>query len=466
MLFNSLDFLLFYVAVAVSFRVLRGVGAWRPAKLFLLASSYLFYMSWNPPFVLLLLLTTAVDFAAGQRIHDATSPGAKRAWLLLSLLTNLGILGYFKYARFLFENLAWLRGYEGPTPAIFDVILPLGISFHTFQSISYTIDMYRGGGKPARDLLDFALFVCFFPQMAAGPIVRSWDFLPQCAAPVPRDERYHERALMLIMVGLFKKVVCADTLGEYVDEVYADIEKFGAANLILAAWAYSFQIYFDFSGYSDMAIGLAGLLGFSLPQNFRVPYCAENPREFWQRWHIALSTWLRDYVYISLGGNRGGEARARWNVFLTMAIGGLWHGAAWHYVLWGAYHGALLVVHRMVAARRPPSPGPLPRLARQFVTFNLVALGLVFFRAPDNAHIVAFLSGLVSGGELVTSGPFLRAILWTGGALAVHHFLDRQSVAPFFLARPPALQATAYAILAVLVFLFSPTSERFIYFQF
>jgi len=465
MLFNSLDFLIFFVVVAVVFRVLRASGAWRPAKLFLLASSYFFYMSWNPPFVLLILLTTAVDFVAGQRIHDTPGRGAKRVWLLLSLGTNLGILAYFKYARFLFENVAWLGGYAGPVPAIFDVILPLGISFHTFQSISYTIDMYRGGGKPSRDLLDFALFVCFFPQMAAGPIVRSWDFLPQAAAPVPRDERYHERALMLIMLGLFKKVVCADTLGEYVDQVYADMGRFGGANIVLAAWAYTFQIYFDFSGYSDMAIGLAGLLGFSLPDNFRLPYCAENPREFWQRWHIALSTWLRDYVYISLGGNRQGEARARWNVFLTMTIGGLWHGAAWHYVLWGAYHGLLLVLHRAVAARRPPSPSPLARLGRQFTTFNLVAIGLVFFRAPSNSHIADFFGRLGEGG-FVVNGPCLRAVLWVAGALAVHHFLDRCKVGHLFLARPPIVQATAYAVLAVLVFLFSPTSERFIYFQF
>ena len=465
MLFNSLEFLLFYPTVLLVFWALALTPAWTLRKLVLLGASYLFYISWNPPFVLLLMFSTALDFVAARRMHAAATRGGRRAWLLASLVGNLGVLAYFKYAAFAAASFAALVETPLVDPAFFNVILPLGISFYTFQSLSYTIDVYRGAIPPHPSLLDFALYVAFFPQLVAGPIVRAAYFLPQLARPTGIGGTATERALMLIALGLFKKVVCADVLGEYVDEVFAHVWRYRGINLLVAAYAYAFQIYFDFSGYSDMAIGLAGLLGFRIPINFRMPYAAQNPVEFWRRWHISLSTWLRDYLYIPLGGNRRGRARTYVNLMLTMLLGGLWHGAAWTFVVWGAYHGVLLALHRLLFRGRVRHESALAVLGRRLATFHLVAAGFVIFRAPSLAEVGIFLRQIIEPG-LATSPAFVRAVGWTVLAFAVHQLAADRRPGRVFLRTPPLVQATVYAAAAVLVFLFSPLSERFIYFQF
>jgi alginate O-acetyltransferase complex protein AlgI len=465
MLFNSTDFLLFYLAVLAVYWGLAVTGAWRLRKVVLLVASYLFYASWSPPFVLLLLATTLVDFSVALRLRAAASARRRRQWILLSLTANLGVLAYFKYGRFLFENVWWAFGDTSSMPAFLQITLPLGISFYTFQSVSYTIDVYRGVVAPTRSFPDFALYVAFFPQLVAGPIVRAGTFLPQLARSRRVSSADAERALMLIALGLFKKVVCADVLGEYVDQVFGAIDQHRGLNLLVAIYAYAFQIYFDFSGYSDMAIGLAALLGFHLPVNFHLPYAAQNPSEFWQRWHISLSTWLRDYLYIPLGGNRHGEAWTYRNLMITMLLGGLWHGAAWHFVAWGAYHGLLLVGHRRYLLARPRRETPLAVLLRRLAMFHLACAGWVFFRAPSLAESIRFFRNLLEPG-LVVSPTFLRALAWSAAALAIHQLVADRRPGRVFLESPPLLQATVYAAVVVLVFLFSPTSQRFIYFQF
>jgi D-alanyl-lipoteichoic acid acyltransferase DltB (MBOAT superfamily) len=274
-----------------------------------------------------------------------------------------------------------------------------------------------------------------------------------------------ERALMLIALGLFKKVVCADVLGEYVDQVFAALPGQRGFNLVVAAYAYAFQIYFDFSGYSDMAIGLAALLGFELPINFRLPYAATDPSDFWRRWHVSLSTWLRDYLYIPLGGNRRGSVRTYVNLMLTMILGGLWHGPAWHFVSWGTYHGGLLAVHRWWTAGAS-TPAPRGHIwLRRLVMFHLVCVGWVLFRVKSSEEIATFVSGLARPG--ITPSPALgRAIVWTALAWVIHQLCAERDFGRRFLALPPVAQAASYAAVAVLVFLFSPVTQRFIYFQF
>jgi alginate O-acetyltransferase complex protein AlgI len=462
MLFNSVEFLLFYVAVLAVYYGLAPTRAWGLRKLVLLLASCLFYMSWSPAFILLLLLIAALCFAAVLGMAAATDPRWKRAWLALGVGTSLAILGYFKYRGFVLENLSLLG--TKLDPRFSQVILPLGISFYTFHAISYMVDVYRGRVAPHRNFLDVALYIAFFPQLVAGPIMRASVFLPQLARAPQLSGPAAERALMLIALGLFKKVVGADVLGEYVDQVFRDVAGHHGVNLAVAIYAYAFQIYFDFSGYSDMALGLAALLGFQLPVNFRLPYAAQNPSELWQRWHISLSTWLRDYLYIPLGGNRRGTGRTYANLMITMVLGGLWHGAAWNFVAWGTYHGALLALHRWWG-RDSPSDGGWRVVARRLGMFHLTCVGWVLFRAESAADIFRYFHGLVQPGVVVTPA-FTRAVWWSALAFVVHQLCADRDLGQRFLRMPPGVQAATYAAMAVLVFLFSPGTQRFIYFQF
>ena len=467
MLFNSVEFLLFYLAVLALYYGLAPTGAWRLRKLVLLAASVLFYMSWDPAFVPLLGFMTALVFVAALGVTGADAPRPKRIWLTLGVGSSLAILGYFKYRAFVLENLSGL-GFR-LDPRALSVVLPLGISFYTFHAISYLVDVYRGRVAASRNFFDVALYIAFFPQLVAGPIARASQFLPQLAERRRLSSDVVDRALMLIALGLFKKVACADVLGEYVDEVFKNVSGYPGLNLAVAAYAYAFQIYFDFSGYSDMAIGFAALLGLQLPINFRLPYVAQNPSEFWQRWHISLSTWLRDYLYIPLGGNRRGRARTYANLMITMVLGGLWHGPAWNFVAWCTYHGALLSGHRWWTERRGASERPVDArwrvLARRCVMFHLVCAGWVLFRANSAADIAAYFRGIVQPG-LALSPTFTRAALWSALAFVAHQLCAERDLGLRFLRMPPLVQATAYAAVAVLVFLFSPGTQRFIYFQF
>lgn len=335
LLFNSSFFLFFFIVILLFYPLIANrikVRTW-----YLMLISLYFYYKTSGSFVVLLLITSVVNFSLGAWIHRAKSKGAKRGFLLLSLFWNLGSLGYFKYTNFLMTTLNQIFGGQLP---LYDIILPVGISFFTFQTWSYTLDVYFGKLKPIKSFADFTFFVSFFPQLVAGPIVRASYFIPQIHKDVHLDKDTVARALVLIFSGLLKKGVIADYLSiNFVDRVFENPALFSGVENLLGVYAYALQIYCDFSGYSDIAIGLAALLGFNLPVNFLTPYRATSVTDFWRRWHISLSTWLRDYLYIPLGGNRKGKPRQYVNLMLTMLLGGLWHGASWNFVVWGGMHG-------------------------------------------------------------------------------------------------------------------------------
>ena len=347
MLFNSLTFVVFFAVVVSAYWMMR---SWPARKNLLVVASYVFYGAWNPPFAALLFGTTAMDFYLGRIMGKQTQPEARKVWLVISVAVNLSMLGFFKYGNFLLENFQWVlaRGGIAYQPPHLDLFLPIGISFYTFHSLSYTLDIYRGVLKPTRSLRDFVLAVSFFPQLVAGPIVRAGDFLPQLEAPPKPQQGRFFWGLLLMTLGLFEKVVLADTLlAGSADTVFA----YGGSLVALDSWAgvmaFAGQIFFDFAGYSICAIGAALCLGFHLKDNFRFPYAAVGFSDFWRRWHISLSTFLRDYLYIPIGGNRAGAARAMINLMIVMFIGGLWHGAAWTFVVWGLLHGSYLALERL-----------------------------------------------------------------------------------------------------------------------
>lgn len=389
---------LFLLAYYLSPRRLR--------SLTLALASYVFYGWWRPDFVLLMLASTVVDFFCGQQITSARRRGASgRPYLILSLVTNLGLLAYFKYANFavdIVNDLRHLTGYSS-IPWV-EVVLPIGISFYTFQSLSYTVDLYRGHSEPVHKFTDFMCYVAMFPQLVAGPIVRYHTFARQL-----RDRRHDvqtfARGVVAFQIGLIKKVLVADTFAPLVDTVFSEGDH-GFLEAWLGLLAYSFQIYFDFSGYSDMAIGLGLMIGFRLPINFDRPYAALSITDFWRRWHISLSAFLRDYLYIPLGGNRRGPLRTYVNLLATMLLGGLWHGAQWTFVVWGAFHGALLACERRLGWDRRQAPRGLHRTLRIVVTFVAVLIGWVFFRSPSLGFAVDFLATLVNVGDLVVTPSF------------------------------------------------------------
>lgn len=464
MVFNSVEFFVFLLSVLGLYHGVLARASWRVRKGFLTVVSYLFYMSWSPSFGLLLLGSTLIDFFLALRMERMATRAGRRALLLISLTFNLGMLGFFKYGSFISTNVYDLFGWSGD-PMWAAVALPIGISFYTFESLSYTIDVYRGEAA-CRNLLDFALFLSFFPHLVAGPIVRPRDFLPQLERQPAIVPAAVELALARIAQGFLKKVVLADGIGVYVDMVWHDPVGCGLPNMLVALYGYAFQIYFDFSGYTDIALGVAQLFGLTLPENFDRPYLAANAREFWQRWHISLSTWLRDYLYVSLGGNRRGPVQTYVNLFLTMLLGGLWHGAAWNFVLWGGYHGLLLAGHRAWSAWRPPvSPGRGRVWLSRLATFHLVCLGWILFRGPSLDSIGAFLAGF---GRLTfePSRAMTQATIYVAIGVILHGLPPAQAVRRRWVTSPAVLQGAGYAIVTILAFLLSPASERFIYFQF
>ena len=395
MVFSSPLFVYYYLPLALAVYCLTP----RRAKHFALtAFSYLFYGWANPWFTLLMLGSTLVDYRCGLAMSSGGESTRKRA-LVVSICANLSLLGFFKYFNFAAENAAaFMRLIGLGSPAwegVLQVTLPLGISFYTFQSMSYTIDVYRGDARPIRRFIDFACYVSMFPQLVAGPIVRFSDVSEQLRSRTHTLEKF-ARGAALFSVGMAKKVALANPCGKVADTV------FEAGSLhFLDAWhgllAYAFQIYFDFSGYSDMAIGLGLTLGFAFPKNFDSPYRSESITEFWRRWHISLSSWLRDYLYIPLGGNRKGPGRTYVNLALVMILGGLWHGASWNFVVWGSLHGGMLALERWRGKRAVYSG--LPRWARVGLTFLLVCLGWAFFRAPDLGSAWTFLCSLAGLGS-------------------------------------------------------------------
>lgn len=473
MLFNSLTFIVFFALVLGAYWTLH---SWNARKNMLLVASYIFYGAWNPPFALLLFATTALDFFLGARIAQAQQPRIKRAWLIASVTSNLSMLGFFKYGNFLLENFQWLLARAGVAyqPPHLDVFLPIGISFYTFHSLSYTLDVYRGVCTPTKSLRDFTLAVSFFPQLVAGPIVRAADFLPQLVtAPALRAGQFGW-GLMLMTLGMFEKIVLADTmLASSADTIFGYAGPVQALDAWTGVLAFAGQIFFDFAGYSTCAIGAALCLGFHLKDNFRFPYAASGFSDFWRRWHISLSTFLRDFLYIPLGGNRFGPAKAALNLMIVMFIGGLWHGASWTFVVWGLLHGVYLVLERMLTAFTKE-----PRWAQAFIgrllavvgTYAAVCFAWVFFRATTfttAAHLVAAMAGMGPKGDAVlTTREILQVGFVTAGLLLAHWNLRDTSIEAVVARMPRGLVVALWTLMLSAIILTQGNGNAFIYFQF
>ncbi|MFK7873917.1 MAG: MBOAT family protein [Oligoflexales bacterium] len=379
MLFYDCKFLLFFFIIFIIYWFLKNNTS---RKVLLLFSSYYFYTSWNKELLVLIILSTIIDFSVGLVVAKEKNIKMKKKYLCLSICSNLGILAYFKYANFFIDNIYKSLHQIFPNLVIpqLDVILPIGISFYTFQTMSYTIDVFKDRRKPCRSLLDFSLYVSFFPQLIAGPIVRSEEFLEQMQNKIKFRLDYVGVGLTIFLFGLIKKIISDYLATSHIDIVFNGVDKFSAVDIWFAVYGYALQIYMDFSGYSDMAIGAALCLGFYLPKNFNYPYRAKSISEFWQRWHITLSSWLRDYLYIPLGGKQKPQWKTVRNLILTMLLGGLWHGAAWTFVFWGFFHGLCLVFfHTWVRI----SPFKIPKYLSILLTFHVVCIGWVFFRSTS-----------------------------------------------------------------------------------
>ena len=466
MLFNSYEFLfLFLPIVLLGYYFLP--RSWR--VVLLTVASYVFYGWWDYRFCSLLLISTVIDYVAGRNIHEAVTPRGRRGWLLVSLVSNLSLLGFFKYYDLGAATVNWLVAHLGgpgdPLVPLLHIILPVGISFYTFQSMSYSIDIYRGLVPPVRDFWRFACYVALFPQLVAGPIIRYHELADQL---ITRTHTFDKasRGIVLFVLGLAKKVLLADGVAPLAIRVF----NMSAPDFV-SAWAgllaYTMQIYFDFSGYSDMAVGLGLMFGFEFPQNFHSPYKSISITDFWRRWHMSLSGWLRDYLYIPLGGNRLGPVRTYVNLFLTMLLGGLWHGANWTFMLWGGYHGALLAIERMAGKRSLVGRLPLP--LQRGLTFLLVVFGWVLFRC-NTLHDV----GAMSAGLLGLHGFGSLNDLWLQSRLAVAMLVPTSLLVwgvpnTWEISwRPGFLLAVGLAVLFVVCVgvIMVNSSSPFLYFQF
>lgn len=406
MLFNSTDFLVFLSSVVFVHYALPMM--WR--RYFLLFASYAFYWFWDVELSLLLVGSTIVDYIAARAI-SGSPPGHiyRRMALWTSMFFNIGILMLFKYADFFSSSIAEATGVT-PWP-ILNLILPLGISFYTFQTMSYTIDVYRGKIEAFHDPIDVALYVSFFPQLVAGPIIRADVLVPQIHKAHKLQPALIRAGVALIVWGLCKKVFFADSMAPIVNEAYANPEVMSGLALLSATYAFAAQIYFDFSGYTDIAIGSALMLGVTLPKNFDSPYLSLSIADFWRRWHISLSTWLRDYLYISLGGNRKGPLLTYFNLLITMVLGGLWHGAGWNWVVWGAFHGVIMSLERMVGLSHTRPRPMILTVLRWFITFHLVCISWILFRAPDLETAITIMKRILGGAEGFTFSPSWPVII-------------------------------------------------------
>jgi alginate O-acetyltransferase complex protein AlgI len=471
MVFNSLTFLVFFACVL-------GLHSlplpWKTRKINLLVASYLFYSAWNPPFVILLWISTVVDWYAAQGLVKARRQGARHAWMLLSVIANLGMLVYFKYGQFLLDSFSSLMATVGVAyhPAHYDIVLPVGISFYTFATMSYTLDVYLRRAAPARNFLDYALFVTFFPHLVAGPIMRPTELVPQFAEPRRANRRQLRFGLALMTIGLFNKVVLADSfLSKAAERVYDADKAPGALDAWMGTLAFSGQIFCDFAGYSTTAIGAALCLGFAMPDNFRFPYAAVGFSDFWRRWHITLSSWLRDYLYIPLGGNRHGARRTYAALMTTMLLGGLWHGANWTFVAWGGLHGVYLSVERMLRVQFAHyRPGPVAFVGLGILTYTLVNVTWVFFRAKTFSKAWSVLRGMV--GQNADAHPllstfYLLAVTGIIAGILLTHWYMRARTLESVVARTPALAVgVLWGLMLFAIVATQGDGSAFIYFQF
>lgn len=476
MLFTDLIFWAFFAVVILAYLALPH----RAQNRMLLIASYVFYGAWDWRFLSLILLSTVVDYIIGLRMDAETDQARRKRLLLVSLSVNLGMLAVFKYFGFFvesFQSMLGGMGYEAD-PFMLSIVLPVGISFYTFQTLSYTIDIYRRDLKPTHDFFDFALFVAFFPQLVAGPIERAKNLLPNITMPRTLSWEGFERGVALCLLGLIKKVVIADGIAPSVDAIYGSADP-SRLDILLATWLFAIQIYCDFSGYTDIARGVAKMMGFKLMRNFAQPYFAADPQEFWRRWHISLSTWLRDYLYISLGGNRGGRWKTYRNLMATMTLGGLWHGAAWNFVIWGLYQGGLLSAHRALAGRHGHTGEGAKRniiswflrLGAIALFFQVVCYGWLLFRATSFEQILNFTARLAGAAPapdvLSIPTPPMAAFLAIGFIFVWDVMIERTGNVRFYSPWPTWIRAGLYAgMFYLLAFGATTATSAFIYFQF
>ncbi len=477
MLFHTAQYAVF-LAVVLGFSGLL-LRHRKAREAMLLVASWIFYAAWNVKYLGLILFSTVLDFIIGAEIHRSRSPQVRKLLLTVSLVGNLGVLGVFKYYGFFVENFAALLQLFGLHPSLpaLNVMLPVGISFYTFQSMSYTIDIYRGELEPRKSLMEFALFVAFFPQLVAGPIVRAREFLPQLDRTPGATSHQTGTGIYLILKGLIKKVLIADTLAVYVvDPVFANPMDYGVLAIAAAIYGFKFQIYNDFSGYSDIAIGTGRLLGYDFPINFRSPFKAPTITDYWRRWHITMSRWFRDYVFFPLGGSKGGLGRICLNTLITMGLVGLWHGASWTFVVWGCYHGILLVLstvvgyltarHRPGAATGPEGWSLSGHFLRVFVVFHLTMIGGLIFRSVSLATIgQMWTSSTTHGIGPGVSTEFLLLILL---AFLLHFTPEmwKAQLEEGFSGLPAIVQGMIAAVVIGLVATAMSTAQPYYYFQF
>jgi alginate O-acetyltransferase complex protein AlgI len=476
LIFNSGLFLILFTAFLWIYISLKDNH--RAKLLFVTLFSLYFYYKSSGEYFVLLILAAVVDFNLAKLIYRAESDLKKKIYIVITLIVNLGILGYFKYTNFLYESFFWNSSNQFHP---LDIFLPVGVSFFTFQSLSYTLDVYRGDLKPVDNILDYAFFVSFFPQLVAGPIVRASEFLPQINKPTIVTREMFGRAVFLIGCGLFKKAVISDYIStNFIDRVFDAPALYSGIENLFAVYGYALQIYCDFSGYSDMAIGIALLLGFHFPINFNSPYQSQNITEFWRRWHISLSTWLRDYLYISLGGNRKGKIRTYLNQLITMLLGGLWHGASWRFILWGGLHGIALGAHKLFRALVGNNESytryresSFSKVVSVFVTFHFVCLCWIFFRAASletGIDIIRQITLHLSPElflEFITAYRAVMLLMFIGFSM---HFIPKRVEIAFQarLTEMPLFYKAAF-MLAIIVLVIQTKSagiQPFIYFQF
>ena len=470
--FASPTFIVFYCIVLLAWHFLKNRGT--TYTLFMLAASYYFYMSWNPKFILLIIFSTIVDYFVGPRIYHSKTPQKRRLYLGVSLISNLGLLGFFKYTHFILDSLSplliALHITSDPLP-LYEITLPVGISFYTFQTLSYSIDIYRKKIKPEKNFLRFALFVAFFPQLVAGPIVRASHFLPQLSRRLYWQMSRVSDGIWLISLGLFKKVYLSASFAPFSDSVFSRPELWNSSETWMGVIAYSLQIYCDFSGYSDIAIGVAKIMGYDFPRNFNMPYAAHNISEFWRRWHISLSSWLRDYLYIPLGGSRNGTAIMLYALMGTMLLGGLWHGAKWTFVFWGLLHGLFLIAHKLWSHLKNTlgwqkiDHSIIWKITAHLLTILSVVIAFVFFRASDMATALTVLGNLTQ--PLLIPDTLYIPYFFTLGIVVLAHFIT-----PFYMKKwgdGKLLMHRRVILLLMLLAVISLApikSSPFIYFQF
>ena len=491
MVFNSYTFIVFFIIILILHNL---PFSWKTKKVNLLLASYIFYAAWNPPFILLLWMSTIIDFFVGRALYTQTNVAKKRLLLVVSLIGNLGMLCFFKYGTFLLDNFVTVVNAVGWNfhPAKPSIILPAGISFYTFTTLCYTIDMYEKKSEPVKKLLDFSLFVTFFPHLVAGPIVRPPQLVPQFENERKATQKMLLEGLFLISIGLFMKVVLADSmLAATANNVFGSPGKLPALDAWMGVLGFSGQIFFDFAGYSTCAVGAAMCLGFILPQNFLYPYAAIGFSDFWRRWHITLSAWLRDYLYIPLGGNRKGKFRTYMNLMLTMLLGGLWHGANWTFVVWGGLHGFYLWVEkffqdRMSKSNLPMEPAPVmirasvvPNISSNktvkaflyaMLTFFLINVTWVFFRAAnfkDAWSILTSMFGFMKGSEpILTTLAIYKVVVIVTAMVIVHWIMRDKKTLQVITKLPWWLVGLFWAIILLLLIWSQESSSSFIYFQF